>query len=389
MNLADAPYIDYFLGELKEILPYFQVFPAMANQIFCLSTADKGLYHTIMSVSHFVADTRHNRSLVSAMQHHHKALDLLSRTHDIGEGLAISVSLLAWLGIIQCNRKDADVHLRGLHVIFQEIDKGIQGAFGHSALLMQILRFSIHLDTLASIIFAPRTPVFAAIPATEDNLSCDWIQQSTVGPQIAEWTVASFALDNLFHRASHVATKAYHLRKTRSPSTEAHISKSIRELRVEHAAWASRDLVRQVCDTEAQQNLSFLIPPSFLNYPPVRIVNKVYGNLMITWHAMDIFIDLIETPEIGPLNCRSRRFQSAVEICRHWSSLGRRGGMFSFGKLVALFLTGVAFGGEKRSPAEASWLNCWLSDGVADYFPVNRKASVCCYDYYADSRPLI
>jgi len=383
MNLTDAPYIDYFLGDIREILPYFQVFPGMANQIFCLSTTDKGLYHTIMSVSHFAADTRNNRSLMPAMQHHHKALDLLSRTHNISEGLAISVSLLAWLSISQCNRKDADVHLRGLHVIFQEIDKGSQSASGHSVLLMQILRFSIHLDTLASILFAPRTPVFAAVPTTEDNLHCEWVQQLTASPQVADWTVASFALDNLFHRASHVATKARHLRNTNSPSTEAYISKSIHELRVEHVAWASRDLVRQARDTEDKVPHNLSSPASttqFLNYPPVRISNHAYGNLMATWHAMDILIDLIETPEIGPLDRRSRRFQSAVEICRYWCSLGRSG-MFSFGKRLALFLMGVAFGGEKRSPLETRWLNSWLSDGIADYFPLNRKAPVYCHNY--------
>ena len=237
--------MDYFRCEVKVVLPYFEIFPSMVTDILCRATTDRGLFHTVLSVSHLIADSRLHRSLLPAFQHQTEALSILQQqisATDITEALAISVAMLAWLNISRCNRPTLNQHLHGLFLIFQEIQTQCQP---QSPLLKQIWRFSIRLDLLATTLFFPRTPLFPPVPVNEDHLHREWVRLSTKTDLDTEWTLASFALDNLMHRAAHISMKAYELRKQHPEQSSIQISKWIQSLLLEHAQWCTRPIVLQ------------------------------------------------------------------------------------------------------------------------------------------------
>lgn len=374
----DSPYMDYFRCEVKVVLPYFEIFPTMVTDILCRATTDRGLLHTVLSVSHLIADSRLHRSLLPAFQHQTEALSLLQRqisATDITEALAISVAMLAWLNISRCNRSALNQHLHGLYLIFQEMQTQGQP---RSPLLKQIWRFSIRLDLLATTLYFPRTPLFHPVPVNEDHLHRQWVRLSTKTEFDTEWTLASFALDNLMHRATHVCMKVYELRKQHPGQSSIQISKWIQSLLLEHAQWCTRPLIlrAQQCEQKVNEQSPTFEPTegTFLDYPPLQIYDKFYSNLLNTWRAIYIFIDLIATPEIGP-STNPKRFLNAVEICRTYAALGKDD-MFPIGKVIAVFLSGVAFGGKRTSPREVEWLYDSMVTKLQEYFPLNRTAVV-------------
>jgi hypothetical protein len=379
----DSPYMDYFRCEVKVVLPYFEIFPSMVTEILNRATTDRGLLHTVLSVSHLIADSRLHRSLVPAFQHQTEALSLLQQqisATDITEALAISVAMLAWLNISRCNRPTLNQHLHGLYLIFQEIQT--QGQL-QSPLLKQIWRFSIRLDLLATTLFFPRTPLFPTVPVNQDHMHREWVRLSTNTDLHTEWTLASFALDNLMHRAAHISMKAYELRKRQPEQSSIQISKWIQTLLLEHSQWCTRPIVLQAQSYEENVNeplpTSEQVKGTFLDYPPLQIYGTFYSNLLNTWRAIYIFIDLIATPEIGP-SANPKRLSFAVDICRTYASLGGDD-MFPIGKTIAVFLSGVAFGGKRVSPREVGWLYDSMVAKLQEYFPLNRTAVVtshCC-----------
>ena len=378
----DVPYIEYFLTQVKAVLPYFEIFPRMPSDVFSRATENQGLFHTVLSVSHLVADSRLHRSLVPAFYHQQQALALLQKSisaTDITETLAISVAMLAWLNMLQCNRAALSQHLHGLYLIFQEIQHRCLIGTGASPLLMQIWRFSIRLDLIATTLFFPRTPLFPAVPINQDHLHRDWISLSTPTDQDTEWALASFALDNLMHRTSHVAMKAYELRR-QTCNSESQILASVSALLMEHAQWLNRDIVMEAerYERKANEEYSLLLATccgQFLDYPSLRIYNTFYGNLLNTWRAIYILIDLIIVPQIGPAQ-RRKRFQYAIDICRTYAALGRDD-MFALGKVTSVFLCGVALGGKRTCPKETGWLQDCMVESLQEYFPLNREGVVC------------
>jgi len=169
----DSHYIDFFVQQSDRFLPYFQQFPNMAMDIMQRATQDKALLHTVLSVSHLIADSHNRRSLLPAYSHQNKALARLQQSLSavtITETIAISVAMLSWLNMIQANREAMCHHLGGLFLIFQEIEKRNQRALAsQSNILMQIWRFSIRLDLLGSIFYYPREPLFPPLPSDQDE----------------------------------------------------------------------------------------------------------------------------------------------------------------------------------------------------------------------------
>lgn len=382
----DTPYIDYFFTQVKLVLPYFAMFPRITSEIFHRATVNRGLFHSVLSVSHLIADSRLKRSLVPAFHHEQQALGLIQKSisaTDITEALAISVAMLVWLNIQQCNRPALNHHLRGLYLIFQEIQtKRYPGTEGPTPLLMQIWRFSIRLDLLASILYFPRHPLFPPVPMNQDHLHRHWIKLSTQTDHDTEWTLASLALDNLLHRTGHVAMKVYELR--RSPNSARQIQQWISALLAEHAQWRTREIVVRAESYECKVNEGDSSLPGscegqFLEYPPLRVYDRLYANLLNTWRTIYILIDLMLVPEIGPAR-RNKRFAYAVETCRTFAALGP-GDIFALGKVTAVFITGIAFGGRRRSPREAGWLYEKMIESLQMLFPLNRGSVVISFSH--------
>ena len=362
----------------------------MSEEIICRATYDRGLQHTVLSVSHLVADARLHRSLVPAFQHQTQALSLLQKalsTTDITEALTISVAMLAWLNMTRSNRPALNQHLNGLSLVFQELFNRNQLL---SPLLKQVWRFSLRLDLLAAVLFFPRVPVFAPGEPNEERLHWDWVRAST-SADLTEWTLASFALDNLMHRAAHLAMEVFELRKQAAPGQDysSQIQEWIQPLLEEHSRWLLQPIVQEAEMKEQQVNAvkledGFQLSPAFLNYQPLRIHNKFYVNMMNSWRAVYIFIDLIAHPDIGPLDgVHSKRFKFAVEICRAHAALGMDD-TFPLGKVVSVFFAGVAFGGIRLNPDHVRWLDDTMMIVLLAYLPLNHNAVVLTFSSHWD-----
>jgi len=339
----------------------------------------------MLSVSHLIADSRCNRSLVPAFQHQTQALSRLQESIssiDLTETVAMSVVMIAWINMIQSNRSALSQHMRGLYLIFQELFRrhaaaGIQP----SPLLMQVYRFAIRLDIVAGIMFFPYEPLFTPTPRKSEDHHRNWVRQSTGLEEDVDWTFAAFALDDLLHRASHIAAKAASLPRD-DPTTEAQLHTWTTDLLKEHSQWTQREIILKADLLEKSANEYLAGPIScsqkFLSYPPLRVYNNFYGNLLNTWRMIYIFIDLILYPEIGPREKGSKRYKYAIDICRTYASLPKMDA-FPIGKIMTVFITGVALGGKRRSPDEVEWLYDWVLGDLHHHFPLNKQAAVCLF----------
>jgi len=396
-DVDDHIYINFFLTKVPIVLPYFEIFPNLVGDVFQRATVDEALFHTMLSVSHLIADSRNNRSLVPAFHHQTQALSRLQEaisSIDLSETVAMSVAMITWINIIQSNRPALGQHIHGLYLIFQEIFRRNQEAGNlPSPLLMQIFRFAIRMDVVVGIMFFPNEPLFTPIPHNQEDYHRYWVRQSTRGEEDVEWTLASFALDNLLHRASHIAAKAYHLPPD-DPTRQSQLESWTTELLKEHSQWTQRDIILKAEMLEKSANEHLALSPSlshnFLHHPALRIHNTFYGNLLNTWRMIYIFIDLILYPEIGPGQRGSKRYRCAIDICRTYASLPKMD-IFPIGKIMTVFLAGVALGGKRRSPEEVEWLYDWVLGDLHHYFPLNRQAAVCLFILFSASpaRPVV
>jgi hypothetical protein len=384
----ETHYITFFLTEVKSVMPYFECFPRMVSEIFNRAATDQALLRTILSVSHLIADSRMGRSLVPAFQHHQEALGALQRsisTTDVTEAVAISVTMLAWLNICQPNPSAASQHLHGAYLIFKEIRRRHIGGTAPTPLLMQIWRVAIRLDLLGAILFFPRKPLFSPVPAGQDDVHRHWIRLSTPNEDTAEWTLASFALDDLLHRSCHIASVVRQLRQSDNANAEPQIERLTSSLLAEHDQWYQRAIVQQAekfereANSNADQYPPLISASQFLDHPPLRLYSSFYGNMLNSWRAIYIYIDLILHPHIGPGDKSSTRSQRAVEICRTYASLVKAVDIFPSGKIWTMYLAGVALGGVGRSPRETYWVYKFVLAELKQFFPLNVEALVCAY----------
>jgi hypothetical protein len=119
----------------------------------------------------------------------------------------------------------------------------------------------------------------------------------------------------LVHRASHLASKGYEIRQGDNDA-DSDILGWTSELFEEHSLWRMRQVLLTADGLERQAQEKHGRRSQFLDYEPLSVDNAFYANLLNTWRALYIFIDLVTFPMIGPKGNGSRRFEYAVDICR-------------------------------------------------------------------------
>ena len=201
-----------------------------------------------------------------------------------------------------------------------------------------------------------------------------------------EWVLASFALDNLFHRTCHICLKAFELRRGNKTNAESQIADWTTELFEEHSNWRKRPVIIIEDSFERQSQRHY--GGQFLDYPALSIHNTFYAHLLNAWSALFIFIDLIAFPYVELSGKGFRRFDYAVDICRTYAALGQglhTSIMLPVGTIVTTYLAGLGFGGNRRSPRETAWLNENLVNPIGENYSLNRSAKVLSLDVPADA----
>jgi len=342
---------------------------------------------------------------VRALDHLQKSLKHLQTSLsavELDEGMAISIFLLAYFNVGSGEHATARKHLQGLHMVLEQLKQnhlvrngGIPSPYAISPLTMLIWRMAIRMDFIMSIMYgqAPIFPVYVPLMMVEpdDRIAEDqeefhrqWITvfaDRNQGPSASEWALAWFALDNTMHRACHASANALLLRRSNTSAspqeTDAIIQSSVDTLLTNHRKWRQRKVVTEADEMERQgqflatfesnMNSGFPFdtilptlqrpaPPAtpggtplqFLQYPPERLTNFFYANLLNHYRSIEIYISLIPKPMWGYPD--PWRFECAIDLCRTHAALGEERNFLTTGKIWGLYLAGITFGGHELYP---------------------------------------
>lgn len=216
------------------------------------------------------------------------------------------------------------------------------------------------MEALLSVPFYEGGPIFPPVPPDQAILHRSWIEAATSSTDStsADWAMAKFALDDLAHRAAILARIANKDRKdhpenvTLSPDIMSDFSDLLNDLQ----EWRAQPLVQEAERNEELCQSGLLpaatVPLPFLDHPPLPVYSQQFVHMLNHWRAIQIYMSLILWPAVGPNPPTSGRYQTGVEICRHFASLTSGIG----GETWCLTLAGIAFGGDAYHPEESAWM---------------------------------
>jgi hypothetical protein len=302
------------------------------------------------------------------------------KTTRIDEGIAIAVFLILFIDVLRAELSASRYHLYGLHLLLQTLQRqssplvDFRGV-GVSPLVMTIWRIAIRLDFTTSL-YLLTAPVFPAIPPEQQDLHRSWIQLSTPDIDAVEWSLATFALDNLMHRACHLAVSARELRKSSQygPAVESAIVNEAGILLRQWEEWYFRPVIARAAnlEKEAQFTLEEPSPWVFPRHRPRKVLNPYYANLCLQSCAIKIYISLIIDPFLTETP-HPERFFAGMEYCSILAGLGEDSPHKAASLVWTMFLAGVGLGGMGASPSEAGFLYDRVKR-IAEMFPLMREA---------------
>jgi hypothetical protein len=141
-----------------------------------------------------------------------------------------------------------------------------------------------------------------------------------------EWALASFEINNLWHRTYSFAKQSEIYRRSKDPQAEMKINFEYKTLRQVFEFWRQREVIskQEEIERHAQQNTP-TDPASFLWYEPLYLQHTYFGKLTNSWRAVQIYASLIVNPSPGPdSRVDFDRFAMAVELCRMHAALGKK-----------------------------------------------------------------
>jgi hypothetical protein len=367
-------YFNFFLSELPKFFPYVGLFPWTAATLFSASNHHPALRHSVLSVAALLRNREEVAGRLESFHHLQEALKLLQNrisSHDVDESVAISSFLLSYLSLIAGDLDNANTHLRGMLLVFDQLEPGMSDISESviSPLTRLIWRMAIRIDFILSIAFgqAPVLPRFIHIvstvsyhsPPDEDKeAQIAWIQSyagKDYSAHCAEWAEAWFALDALMHKTCHVAALVNLLPVPRSDSQVAELTKPIVD---EHRKWQERLILVQANEMERIGELSLsehiatpLIIPAltaaqiqFLDHSSIHITDSFFACRLNNWRAIGLYLSLIHQPLWG-MNS-GKELVNALDICRTYAAIrDSEDNFLGAAKAIELYLAGVLFGG--------------------------------------------
>ena len=331
----ESPYIYYFLQKLPFDMGFSQLFPSVFGTIFAHSMLNEGLRFMILSVSSFLADNMEGRQPLRSYRYLQLGLPKIQQAlteGEIDDALIYSVFFAAYLHLIGGELASARRHLVGL-ILLLESYHDASGEFRQDIPpeLMFIWRMAIRMDHQWAL--GDQEAVFPLV-TKQDNSHRRWVQKLVdySHPEMVEWALAQFALDDLLTRAIAINMKAIQIRTSidhDEERTEAAIRRETSKLLKEHQAWKDRPCVKAASEqTKAEQRVyeaneelgGESATERFLHYPPLKISNKLYGAIQVQYYWVLIYVTFITHPKPGPYPYE--RFQAAIDVCRTYASVG-------------------------------------------------------------------
>jgi hypothetical protein len=313
------------------------------------------LRHSVISLAAIIADTANRKPIIRALLHHQITLQqlqvLLSSVGKIDEATIYAVLMLSWFNLFSGRFLSARRHLRGISVLLQSYSAQGQSP---SSTIMLIWRCAVRLDYFLSSVY-PCKPIFPAPPPEQEDFHRAWIQPACT-PDREEWTMATFALDNLQSRAAHLSWEVYQSRRTGN-SSEQQIQSSVTALLNDFATWRQRKVLLDEDTSEEflERHSSSSPVETFLDHPPMSCRNAFYASLLNEYRCAIMFITYIASPQIGQTSPYDTvRRMHAIDSCRCMSATGVTN--FPMPMIRILQLAGLVFADPREFPEECAWI---------------------------------
>lgn len=367
----EYPYVHFFLEKLPLDMGFVQFFPPVFGTIFAHAMSDEGLRYMMLSISSFLVDSMAERPPLRAYKYLQLGISRIQQTltgGDINDALIYSIFLAAYLHLIGGELTSTRRHLEGLQLLFQRLQTDTGEFLLHtSPELVFVWRMAIQMDHHSAL--GDQDVIFPPMVKKDESWR-PWIQTivDPSHPEMVEWALAQFALDDLLTRAISINKKATQLRSNSNYDkklTEAAIRMEASKLLEEHQAWNNRPCVKAAA---GQQNAQQWIAEEnqelsdeedmdqFLHYPPLIISDKLYGAIIIQYHWVLIYITLITHPQPGPYTYE--RFQAAIDVCRKYVAIGQSHVCGILRIVLGLYLTGLTLGEPMYPKGTALMCHC-------------------------------
>lgn len=353
----EFPYIHFFLKKLPVNMGFAQLFPSVFCTIFAHSMSNEGLRFMMLSVSSFLVDNMEGRPPLRSYRYLQLGIPKIQQAlteGQIDDALVCSVFLTAYLHLISGELASTRRHLEGLWSLLEQylVPPG-QFRQDMPPELMFIWRMAIQMDHQWAL--GNQDTIFPLV-TKQGNSHRQWVQLlvDTSHPEMVEWALAQFALDDLLTRAIAINNRAIQIRSSQGHDEElmeSAIRKETAKLLQEHQAWNYQPCVKVARDqTKAEQFLVeenedlwvFLDTEQFLDCPPLKISNKLYGAIQVQYYWVLIYITFITHPKPGPYPYE--RFQAAIDLCRTYASVGWSHACGVCRIVLGLYLTGLTLG---------------------------------------------
>ena len=326
----DSKYLTYFVTEVPDILGSDRFFPSAINSIFKQSVNEPVLRHSILAVSSWMTDNRQGRLPLYTIRHLERILPGIQKAiHELNITTAhiLSVSFLSWLALMTGDLCTTHRHLKGLFLMYLETRHlNILGEAYHNPdpLIMFLYRMSIKIDnTLAYRNYPLAYPVMTNQELSHRQWLAHYLSQETA----IEQCLATFRLDDFTNQICHLHLHARQLRDQKE-SNESQIHDRAKTIAFELNAWLNLSVVRpHIPAVSVETGLpvvshhesSMREDVQFLHFPPYRIKDAMFGQMMMIHASLGIHLSIIVTGKLG--SYPRTRYEYAVEVCRIYAAL--------------------------------------------------------------------
>ena len=191
----------------------------------------------------------------------------------------------------------------------------------------------------------------------QDDVRRRWVQKLVdySRPEMIDWALAQFALDDLLTRAIAINKRAIQLRASSgydADLSEKAIQSEATKLLEEHQAWNERPCVKAAIKQADAEQLIWEENEAewdkeegsiqFIHYPPLKLSDKLFAAIRIQYYWVLIYITFITDPQPGPYPFE--RFQAAIDVCRTFAAVGWTPACAVCRVVIGLYLSGLTLG---------------------------------------------
>lgn len=353
--------IHFFLTELPVNLGIHHLFPGFLGSIFSSSLWSEGLRSMVLAVSAYLLDSRAGRPAIRAYKYMQQGIPLIQNAFSeniFDESLVFSLFLAAFLHQICGEIASSRHHLEGLHLLLQHHGAIPPNRKDCLPELMLVWRLAIQMDHTWA--FGDQTLIFPLVER-EDDIHRKWIEKlvDQSRPEMVDWALAQFALDDMLSWSIIIMKKANQLRSMstgNSAKSELAINAEAAKLLRSHAGWMERPCIRSASDLAEYDPLNLYDTPSPSESPSLKpfplssnieIKNRGFGALMIQYYWVLIYISFISQPCLGA--SPPERFDAAVNLCHIYETIGSKETFGVCRMVLGLYLTGLTLGEKEYS----------------------------------------